>query len=308
MKSTNKLIKNKTLSSHRLLSSNRLLSSRPKRRDLLTYHIYFKLRSQEISPLHFVSVEMTKFLLFACYFLLFIPKFFNQEIKAQSFSSDSYNINGGNFNMTSGRKSSINYQLTDTVGQNAPGQYDSAGFIVKSGFQYIHDTFNTFSFSINDLEIDFGTLVPNIGTTDTNIITITTPYGNGYQILAHQNHPLQIDISHQIPDTTGDNSTCTESDSDTWTQSDIYGFGFNAMGIDSSGVATGIGTSQFFNDIAYFRQFADYSSSESHQIIMSQDINVQDQSARISYKANISSVQPAGNYENAITFTAIPKY
>ncbi|RLC35669.1 hypothetical protein DRH14_00255 [Candidatus Shapirobacteria bacterium] len=242
------------------------------------------------------------------FLILIFGLFITPPILAQSFSSNSYRINWGNFNMTGGRKSSINYKLTDTVGQNAPGQYDSAGFIVKSGFQYIHDTFNTFAFAIDDLDIDFGTLVAGIATTDTNIITITTPYGNGYQIYTHENHPLQIDASHQISDTLGDNGTCSESASDTWTQATTYGFGLSAMGINSSQVATGVGTSQFFADSSYFRQFANYSNSEKAQIIMEEDNDVKDRSARITYKVNISATQPAGNYRNNITFTAIPKY
>ena len=233
------------------------------------------------------------------------------KIQAQSFSSSSYKINWGNFNMTSGKKTSATYQLTDTVGQNAPGQFDNTGYIVKAGFQYIYDTIYYFSFQIDDLSIDLGTLSTGSTFTDTNIITITSPSGQGYQIMAHQNHPLAINNSGTtIPDTTCDNGTCTESQSDTWTNSAIYGFGFNAIGINSSGVATNIGTSSYFTDQTYYRQFADYSASpsEENQIIMSENSPAQNRRARVTYKTNISSTQAAGDYRNAITFTAIPKY
>ena len=230
---------------------------------------------------------------------------------AQSFSSSSYKINWGNFNVTSGKKTSLNYQLTDTVGQNAPGQYDRTGYIIKAGFQYIYDTIYYFSFQIDDLSIDLGTLSAGSTSTDTNTITITSPSGHGYQIMAHQNHPLAISNSGTtIPDTTCDNSSCTESQSDTWINSAIYGFGFNAIGINNSNVATHVGTSAYFPNANYYRQFADYSASpaEENQIIMSEDSAVQSRQARITYKTNISSAQPAGDYQNAITFTAIPKY
>jgi hypothetical protein len=230
---------------------------------------------------------------------------------AQSFFSSSYKIQWGNFNMTSGHKSSTNYQLTDSVGQNAPGQYDNTGYIVKAGFQYIYDTSAQFSFQIDDLAIELGTLSTGSTSTDSNIITITTPSGQGYQIMVHQNHPLAINNSGTtIPDTLCDSGPCSESQSEVWTNIGTYGFGFNAIGINSSGVATHIGTSAYFGDQTYYRQFADYSASpaETNQIIMSENSAVENHQARITYKANISPLQPAGDYQNAITFTAIPKY
>lgn len=227
---------------------------------------------------------------------------------ARRFQSDSYIIDWGLLNMTSGQKSSTNYNLTDTAGQIAPGQYTGSTYIVKAGFQYIYDTIISFSFVIDDLDIALGTLVPQVGSTQTNTITISTPSGNGYQIIAHENHPLQISPSVQIADTTGDNGLATESVSDTWTESDTYGFGFNAIGINNSGAVTGIGTSNYFSDGTYFRQFADYSTNETQQTIMSEDAAVSDRQARLSYKVNISTIQAAGNYQNAVTFTAVPKY
>ncbi|MFA4826658.1 MAG: hypothetical protein WC596_00140 [Candidatus Shapirobacteria bacterium] len=234
-------------------------------------------------------------------------------VYAQHFSSDTYIIDWGNFNVTSGRKASTNYQLTDTVGQNAPGLFSKNGYVVKSGFQYIHDTFFNFSFSLENqkLAIDFGSLTPDIGTTDSNIISVSSPSGHGYEILAHQNHPLMA-IGHglTIPDTPCNvGSTCTESVSGTWTTSTVYGFGFNTIGINTSNTVTGVGTSNYFDNSGnQFRQFADYSRSENPQIIMSENSPAKNRRARITYKVNISGVQPAGSYQNAITFTAVPKY
>ena len=91
---------------------------------------------------------------------------------AQTFDSASYHIDFGNFNMTSGRKTSTNYTLTDTVGQNAPGQYDASGYTIKAGFQYLYDKRIPLSFKINNLDLNFGVLTPNVGSTVSNIITI----------------------------------------------------------------------------------------------------------------------------------------
>lgn len=243
--------------------------------------------------------------------LLFLfPLFFPPVCQAQNFTSPSFHIDWGNFNMTSGKKSSTNYQLSDTVGQNAPGRFDSEGYIVKSGFQYIYDPMYRFSFIISKLNINFGSLTPGVGSTDTNIITITSPGLSGYQVLVSQNHPLQINSSKKIPNTNCDNSTCTSEISSPWVNINTFGFGFNAIGINQSGVTTGIGTSNYFANNTYYRPFADKSAlpQETSAIIMSENRPVQKHSARITFKANIASNQTAGNYQNAITFIAVPKY
>jgi len=237
------------------------------------------------------------FLLLA--FFIFHTSYFVHRPRAFTFSSDSYIIDWGNFNITSGKKSSTNYNLTDTVGQNAPGLFASSGYKVKSGFQYIYETMAPFSFVINDLDIDFGTLTPQIGTTASNTLAITSPSGHGYQILASESHPLYISPTSAIPDFTGDNGTASESISDTWNLETTHGFGFNAQGH---------GTSAYFATPNHFRQFADFSQNEPAQIIASEDTPQKDRSQTITYKVNISPLQAAGRYQTAITFTAVPKY
>jgi len=217
---------------------------------------------------------------------------------AQTFDSASYHIDFGNFNMTSGKKSSTNYTLTDTVGQNAPGRYDTAGYVLKAGFQYLYESGIPLSFEISDTDLNFGPLTPNIGSTVTNTLTISTPTGHGYDILAIANHPLKY-LSSTIPDTKCDSGSCSESVSGVWTNNSIYGFGFNA---------NGDGTSSFFTNSTYFRQFADNSSGETAKILMSEPTRVKDHSALVTYKINISPLQAAGTYENSINFIAVPKY
>jgi hypothetical protein len=238
-------------------------------------------------------------LLFSIFVLLFFY-LSTSQIHAQHFSSPSYFIDWGNFNITSGRKYSSNYQLTDTVGQNAPGLSQKIGGLkVKAGFQYIYDTFTTLSFTIDKLNVNFGTLVPGIGSTDTNILTITTPSGHGYQITASENHPLWINSSTYIPNTKCDLNDCTASFSTQWINNDSYGFGFNV---------TGIGASAYFHDSSYFRPFADLSNNENPVIIASENIPVKNRQNIINYRVLISSLQPAGSYQNYITYTLVPKY
>lgn len=218
---------------------------------------------------------------------------------AQHFSSSDYNIDWGNFNITSGRKVSTNYQLTDTVGQNAPGKSEKNGIVVKAGFQYIYDTFTELSFTIDKLNINFGTLEPGIGVTDTNILTVTTPSGHGYQLTASENHPLWISPSHFIPDTTCDSGTCTITSSSPWLASDKFGFGFNV---------TGIGATAYFPDSTYYRPFASIYNNHQPTIIASENKPVKKREAIVNYRVIVSTVQTAGNYQNFITYTLTPKY
>ena len=234
------------------------------------------------------------------YFLLFFFFFNKNIIRAQTFDSASFHIDFGNFNMTSGKKTSTSYTLTDTVGQNAPGQYDSTGYVLKAGFQYLYDKNIPISFSISDLDLNFGNLTPNIASTITNTITISTPSGHGYDILAIANHPLKaLGTISTIPDTRCDSGTCSESVSDIWVSNNTYGFGFNA---------SGDGTSTYFPSANHFRHFADGSINETAKIFMSESVPVENHSALIKYKINIPSTQTAATYENSINFIAVLKY
>lgn len=231
--------------------------------------------------------------------LIFFLCFHNFAL-AQTFNSPSFKIDFGNFNMTSGKKNSTNYILTDTVGQNAPGRFDNTGYVLKAGFQYIYEKNIPFSFKISQLDLNFGVLTPNIGSTQSNTLTISTPSGHGYDILTQANHPLTtIGAAITIPDTKCDAGICSESSSGVWTSNSTFGFGFNA---------NGNGTSSYFTDSTYFRQFADNSVSETAKIIMSESTPVKDHLATVTYKINISSQQAAGTYQNSINFIAVPKY
>lgn len=232
-------------------------------------------------------------------FLLLILFVFCSPVLAQHFTSSSYIIDWGNFNMTSGHKNSTNYQLTDTVGQNAPGLSEKNGLKVQAGFQYIYDTFNKLSFSIDKLDINFGTLTPNTILTDTNTLTITTPSGRGYQLMAQENHSLWIDSNNYIPDTSCDNNDCTVSLSTPWINSNKYGFGFNV---------SGVGTSSYFTNSQYFRPFANSSKNQDSPIISSENNPVKNRQLTVKYQVVISSLQSAGDYQNNITYTLVPKY
>ena len=241
-------------------------------------------------------------------FVLFLFLFLAVPVSAQHFISPSYIIDWGNFNITSGHKSSANYSLTDTVGQNAPGKYTANGFVLKSGFEYIYDTFNQFSFSISNRSINLGSLVTGVASSATNVITITTPSGHGYEILVQENHPLVQGQGVTIPDTACNiGTTCTDTGANVWDSVSAFGFGYNAIGINSSGADTGVGTSGYFLGSTYFRPFAPVPPHRG-QILMSENSPAKNHSTRVTYKVNVAALQSAGNYQNSIIFTAVPKY
>ena len=240
--------------------------------------------------------------------------FFTKQIQADyRFQSDTYIIDWGTFNITSGNKTSTNFKLSDTVGQNAPREYTNTPYILQSGFQYIYNTLNKFSFIIedDDLEVALGTLTSGVGKTSFHYIAISSPAGNGYQIMVHQAHPLQNEVGISIPNTSCNiGSTCTISSSTDWTSSSSYGFGYNALGVNSSNIVDNIGTSLYFSNKNKYRPFADQSTNppQNNQIIMSQNQPTQNKRAKITYKVNISPIQSSGEYETNIVFTAVPRY
>lgn len=221
---------------------------------------------------------------------------------AERLESDSFVIQFGNFNMTSGEKSSASYNVTDTVGQTAAGpfgQYGSSTYFLGSGFQYIYQI-DQFSFSISKTAIDFGLLTAGAHTTDSHTMTITTKGAGGYIVYAYEARPLthtnSIDI---IPNTTCDAGTCTYSTAQLWQNVNIGGFGFNMSGQDIPAD---------FVTTDYYRAFADRSAGEPMQVVMSSTNIANARQSTVTYKAGLFGSEAAGNYETGVSYVAVPGY
>lgn len=239
----------------------------------------------------------SKIILFLLFCLLF-----SGQVLAEDMQSDSYKIQFGNFNMSSGRKVSGSYVLSDTMGGLAVGpygQYGSSNYFIGSGFQYVYQI-DYFNFSISKLNIDLGGLFAGSFGTDSNTITITTNGASGYNVYAFENHPLQLSNSSEtINDTTCDANNCDETVAASWTDPDQAGFGFNVSG---TGAATD------FINANYFRQFANNEASESMQQIMGSTNVALNSTATINYKASMPGNQVSGDYQTSIVFVAVPGY
>lgn len=238
-------------------------------------------------------------------FCVFIPLALyaiSSPLMAINMDSDSYKIQWGNINIGAGqdleKSGGGSYLLDLTMGQIAPGRYEKTGYLVRAGFQYIHSII-PFSFTISDLSIDFGSLTPQTPSTDTNTLTVSAGGAGGYQVLAIEDHTLRSNQSANISDTVCDGSDCDETSAGVWSQNTTYGFGFNMSGDHIPAD---------FTDSTYFRQFASKELSESAQVVMSSSSAISSATSTVTYKVNTGSTQEAGNYENAITFIAVPSY
>lgn len=226
----------------------------------------------------------------------------NSDIIADRLESDSYVVTFGNFNVTSGEKSSASYNVTDTVGQIASGpygQYGSSTYFVGGGFQYIYQI-DTFAFTISDVSVELGELTIGSHSSATNDLTVTTKGAGGYIVYAYEEHPLRHDNgSADITDTACDGGTCTISNADVWSNTSVAGFGFNMTGDDIPAD---------FIDSTYFRPFADDESADQMQIVMTSPNIANQRTSTVTYKAGISGTQAAGNYQTNIRFVAVPGY
>ena len=244
---------------------------------------------------------MLKFVLIFFVFSLFsiLYSLFAVPVLGQAeITSPNYIIQMPNLNSGAGLPTSSNYKVSSTIGQTAPGLFSSAGYRVKSGFQYIYSII-PFSFTVSSTSINFGSLIAQTPSTATNTLTVSSGGAGGYQVKASENNPLKIgSTGTTIPDTNCDIS-CSETTAGVWTSSSRYGFGFNMSGDDIPAD---------FTNSTYYRQFANRDGAESPQIVMSSIYVGTGRQSTVAYKVNISGIQPAGVYNNMITYTAIPSY
>ena len=235
------------------------------------------------------------FLLYTLYFIL------NTHVSAIPMDSSRFKIESANVEVAGGSKSSSSYKLSDTVGQLAAGQYSSDGYIVKAGFQYLN-LISPFRFSISNTNINFGVLVPGTPSVATTNLTVYFSEVGQYQVTAIEEGPLKTQSGKAIPDTNcdgGTNNTCNESLAKVWAAISSYGFGYSMSGND-------IPTD--FIDETYFRPFSDLTVVESPIIVMASTSVGKNRSSTVTFKANISSIQPAGSYQTVINFVATPSY
>ena len=220
------------------------------------------------------------------------------SVNAQEMSSQNFKVQGGNFNMTSGEKSSCNFKLSDIVGQTAAGQFSSKGYYLQAGFQN-SALGSIFSFTVSPTIIDFGLLTPDLPVVKSLQLTIANGDVLGYQVAVSENQPLSTTAQAEIADTVCDAENdipCSAGKSAKWIDNKSYGLGYHVFAKTAP---------QDFADDNSFRPFPSSSRNETQVVILqSQSKNVKD-SALMTVKVNIGPNQPVGNYRNVINFTAV---
>ena len=220
------------------------------------------------------------------------------------------------------------YHLSSSIGQAAAKEFQSNGYIVKAGFQYINSRI-PFSFSLSNIRVDFGSLLPN--TPATGALTLKVSFGGAgqYVVTARADRPLTDNQGLEMISFTGCDGgvdTCSLSNAALWTSPTAYGFGYSMTDVNSpSNVPVDFVTG------SYFRPFANRLLSEEASIIMLSDNVTADitptpaialtpapvltgvartttHEAIITMKTNISSIQPAGTYATVIRFLATPSF
>lgn len=223
-----------------------------------------------------------------------------KKILAVNMESSRFKIESANTSSAAGNKSSSGYKLSDTIGQLAAGQFSSTGYVVKAGFQYLHSII-PFSFSISDINIALGNLVPNTPSTAQTVLTVYFGSAGQYQVTAIEETPLKTLSGNSIPDTSCDGGaeTCTESSAKTWSSSTAYGFGYNMSGNDIPAD---------FTVSSKYRPFPDRSAVESAAVVMSSTNVGKNRQSTMTFKVNVSPIQPAGSYQTIINFVATPSF
>lgn len=220
---------------------------------------------------------------------------------SDNLKSNNYRIQFGNVNIGGENLDSGTYDLSTSIGQSFAEKFSSDGYIVRAGFQYIKSII-PFSFSISDISMEFGTLTPSSPSTQTTNLTVSFGGAGQYLVTGIEETPLKtFDGSNSIPDTSCDGgvSTCTTTSAKPWTSTAKYGFGYNMSGND---------VPSDFIDSTYFRPFPDRSAPASPVTLMSSSNVGKNRQSTVTFKINISNVQPAGTYRSVINFTATPSY
>ncbi|MBI2310784.1 hypothetical protein HYU90_03140 [Candidatus Collierbacteria bacterium] len=219
---------------------------------------------------------------------------------ADNLRSSDFRIQMGTINSGGGNQSGGGFKLANTVGQTAQGQFDVAGYRVRAGFQYIHSII-PFTFSVDKIAVNFGSVAPSTIYTDTNVLTVHAGGAYGYVVKAIENQLLTSSGSTTIPNTTCDPAlTCSLSDATPWTSTLSYGFGYNMSGND-------VDTADFVNS-TYFRPFPANSLAQNPVTIMSKSGVTRASVATVTYQLIVSPTQPAGTYRNIIQYIAIPSF
>ena len=166
-------------------------------------------------------------------------------------------------------------------------------------------------------QVPFGAVTINTFRHAAQSLHVATNAASGYSVTAQQNDNLGLggqacpDGSFPatcIPDVTAGSATyAAEGD---WTVTTEYGFGFTLEEIGGSVNLTTPFTRTSGSGCSTFcaRQFADLENSEPATTIFSSTSVSDVDNVQVCYRVNVSALQPAGDYENHVIYTATANF
>ncbi|MCX6731026.1 MAG: hypothetical protein NTZ55_04205 [Candidatus Roizmanbacteria bacterium] len=126
---------------------------------------------------------MNKKNIIIAFFLLSVHYFFVIPTCAINMQSGEYRIQMGTVDSGGGKMTDPvddTYTLSSSIGQSAAKEFQSNGYVVKAGFQYIYSRI-PFSFYLSTIRVDLGTLLPN--SPRTGDITMKVSFGGAGQYI-----------------------------------------------------------------------------------------------------------------------------
>lgn len=146
-----------------------------------------------------------------------------------------------------------------------------------------------FNFTVSNISIN---LDPVHNPISSQILTVSTGNAHGYTISLLANHLLKLKNSNSYIPNTGCDHFCDLQSAGLWTDPNKPGFGYR--------------TDFFKKD--FYKPFPIADHFNSPQIIMSSNSMADYDTATLTYKLILNPNQPPGNYQNQITFYAVPAY
>jgi len=138
---------------------------------------------------------------------------------------------------------------------------------------------------------------------------VTTNAGGGWSITTQELQSLyDSNITETIDDSTGDNTTMTETATDTWATATFNGFAYSCGDLS--------GTTCVVEATSVYKQFActgadavcDVSSGGETIQNITTTSTAGTASSRVQYKLSVGTSQPAGDYTTTIVYVATPTF
>ena len=166
--------------------------------------------------------------------------------------------------------------------------------------------------NIDQMEIDFGSLTPDVFVQKSNQLTVNSNIPIGYSLYIQQNDWLKVSNYRFLADdqkargtinnTSCDQQNCDFNQASAWTNPKNSGLGYTASGSD---------TLVDFNNGQLYRPLPAVTLNEEAALV-AQDRQatdlLRDRHTQVQYQLAISGATLAGTYNNAIMYTLVPNF